>query len=294
MSKKTTAVAETTVKKNDLTEPETQKEESKDLNESALQKVEEKFAEQNDAPKESTDIVVSKEGHQALVVLLQGENGELPDDILLTAAHQIAQFNELKDEADKLRVVLIGAGWSGAGSVVEAARQYIIRLNAEIQVLDTALIANSIKEPLSPVHPIEAVVRFFQNPQNWKRPQPIGRKLAEGTTLTVAGEVVTLAQDAVVNYVDDQNDQKFVGLCVHSGNFEVNKERFKFRYSGLGTRLPLEEQVDDPSQLNDFIAKLSESEAYSFNVTERWNELKAKEAAEKEAAEAAESGQKEE
>lgn len=284
MSKKTVKAAEDT-------------ESEKDFNQSALNKVEEKFAEQNDVPKESTDMSVSKESYHALVIALEDRNGALPSGDLLVEAAKIIEVNN--EEKGKLKVLLIDAGWSGVGSVIEAARDYIVAANAELQVLDTTLIANAIKNPDSEIHPIEAVVRFINNPQNWRTPSvdeviPSGRTLAEGTKLNIAGETVVLAQDAVVNYSDEGNEQKFVSLCVHSENFDVNRKGVKFRYDGLGRRMPLEEQVDDPNQLNDFISSLTETEAASFGATasEIWGKLKSKEEAEKEAEKEAEEAAK--
>ena len=257
---------------------------TKDLNESALQKVEEKFEEFVGEVKESeTEVGDSNElNFDQLRDLLGRSDVDISNQqILDEASEKLRELNKLNGETGVLSLVLVDCGWNGQGSAIEVARQIILSQNAELQVLDTTLIANLIKEPDSKIHPIEAAVRFINNYQK-KMDEvvlnaPQGRLLAEGTKLQIGGETVVLATIAIANYPDEQFEPKFVGMCAHSDNLEVNKPHLRFRYNGLGIRLGLEEQVDDPADLPRFIAQLTEEEANSFGISsELWEQYQVK------------------
>jgi hypothetical protein len=237
------------------------------------------FADSSVVPKESPEIAVSKEGHHALMLAVQGQGEVESEDLLLSAAKIIEAYNQTAIESEKLKLVLLDAGYADDRSVIEAARDYIVRANSELQVLDTVLIANFIKEPDSNIHPIEAAVKFISNlPKETTAAKIEGRQLVAGTKLMLGGETVVLSQNASVTYPDETNEMKFVGLCVNSDNLETNRQNIRFRCNGLGGILPIQEQVDNPSELPEFIGNLTEAEANMFNVPiSQWEEYRNKE-----------------
>lgn len=109
-----------------------------------------------------------------------------------------------------------------------------------------------------------------------------GRKLAAGTVLMFGNEKVTLKNDTVVTYDQDQSEQKFVGMCHIAGDdcINTNRKNLKFKYDGFGVLLPLREQVDqkevkgefidDPDAQSKFIKGLTRSEAAEFGADSDW------------------------
>lgn len=107
-----------------------------------------------------------------------------------------------------------------------------------------------------------------------------GRKLAAGTVLLFGGEKVTLKNDTIVTYDQDQSEQKFAGLCHVAGQecMDANRKFLKFRYDGFGARQPITDQVDDAADLPVFIKALTHEEAISFGVESDWVALNPKKA----------------
>lgn len=98
-----------------------------------------------------------------------------------------------------------------------------------------------------------------------------GRILGAGTVLPMGDRDITLVGPVAVHFAGEESEATFVGMCAISRNLDANKQSFRFRYDGLGQRLPLAEQVDDEKDMPEFIASLTEEEAASFGIdAETW------------------------
>lgn len=85
---------------------------------------------------------------------------------------------------------------------------------------------------------LKAALEEFKNSENQAEetaeiPEN-ARPLAKGTRLKMADTEITLLDDAVITFADAQNEQKFVGMYVLSGNLDANRPFLKGKYDGLG------------------------------------------------------------
>lgn len=83
---------------------------------------------------------------------------------------------------------------------------------------------------------------------------PEGRVLGKGTSFTLGDAIVTLAEDAVINYPTEADEQQFVGMLITSvggdANFEANKHSLSMIYSrGSGSPVALANQPDEALRL---------------------------------------------
>lgn len=118
-------------------------------------------------------------------------------------------------------------------------------------------------------------------------------KLLKGSVLTLSnGTQITLESDTKISFPNSNVEASQIGLLQVTNNYEAtpvqasndwpaNKEQFKFNRDGNGNLLPLEDQVGENGDVDAFIAKLSATDAETFGVAERRDELVAAKAAAK-------------
>lgn len=114
------------------------------------------------------------------------------------------------------------------------------------------------------------------------------RFLAEGSTFWLADELVTLRSDALISFTNVHSEAKFAAMLAMSENLDANRESLKFKYDGRGHVLPLEEQVEDASEIPALLVSLEREEANLFGALSLWEDAQKAAKADEKAAEKSE------